>query len=124
MANSVLADGATKDECKAKCREAAAMITKDGVEAAKAEIGKKDGKFVWKDSYVFLLTTEGKMLAHPFKPELTQQPSVIGMKDANGKPFIQEILKVAKDKGEGWVHYMWPKPGEDKPSAKMSYIYK
>lgn len=46
------------------------------------------------------------------------------MKDAKGKAFIREFIETAKTKGSGWVDYMWPKPGEDKPSKKISYIKK
>ena len=46
------------------------MVTDKGIDAAIAEINKKDGPFVWKDSYVFMMDLEGKMLAHPIKPDL------------------------------------------------------
>jgi signal transduction histidine kinase len=38
--------------------------------------------------------------------------------------MVKEMVDVAKDKGEGWVEYMYPKPGEDAPSKKISYIYR
>ena len=50
----VWAASATKDKCVAKCHEAAKMLQKDR-DRAIVEIGKKDGKFVWKDTYVFLM---------------------------------------------------------------------
>ena len=61
-------DSATKDECVVKCHEAAAMITSKGLDAAIKEISDPKGAFVWKDSYVFLMNLDGKMLAHPFQP--------------------------------------------------------
>ena len=70
LAGNVFAESATKDECVAKCEEAAQLVTDKGIDAAIAEINKKDGPFVWKDSYVFLMDLEGKMLAHPIKPDL------------------------------------------------------
>jgi signal transduction histidine kinase len=66
---------------------------------------------------------EGKMVAHPMSPNLIGK-NLIDMKDKSGKPFFKEFVEVAKDKGEGWVEYMWPKPGEEAPSEKISYIYK
>ena len=39
-----------------------------------------------------------------------------GEKDANGKMFHDEFLKVVKAKGAGWVDYMFPKPGQKHPS--------
>lgn len=46
------------------------------------------------------------------------------MKDISGKMFFIEMTNIGKDKGEGWVNYMWPKTGEKKPSPKISYVYK
>ena len=121
-------EGANKEECVAKCKAAAEMIAKDGLEAAIAEIGKKDGKFVWKDTYVFLMDLNGKMLAHPVKPALTEKPDLLGVTDKNKekpKMIFVEFVNAAKgEKGEGWVDYMWPKPGEEAPSLKDTYIYK
>ena len=48
---------------------------------------------------------------------------LMGIKDVNGKMFFVEYINLAKTKGEGWVDYMWPKPGEKKPSKKASYIH-
>jgi cytochrome c len=117
-------ESATKDEVMAKCEAAAKMIQEKGVEAASQAIGDKEGPFVWKNTYVFLMDLDGKMLAHPIKPELTQKDTLLQVKDTDGKPLFMEFVEVAGKKGSGWVDYMWPKPGEDKPAAKTSYIYR
>ena len=36
--------------------------------------------------------------------------------------IFDEFVKVAKEKGEGWVDYMWPKPGADASSVKDTYV--
>ena len=124
---ALASEKASKDEVIAKCKAAADMIKK-GKDAAIAEIAKKDGKFVWKDTYVFLVDLKGKALAHPIKPALTKRDTLLGVPDKNtAKPkmIFVEFDKVAKsDKGQGWVDYMWPKKGEDKPSKKNTFIYK
>lgn len=118
------AEEATKDEVVAKCEEAAQLVQEKGVDAASQTIGDKEGPFVWKDTYVFLMDLDGKMIAHPIKPELTQKDSLVEVKDTDGKPLFMEFIELAGSKGEGWVDYMWPKPGEEKPAAKSSYIYR
>ncbi len=127
LVGMALAESATKEECIAKCHEAAQMLQKNK-DAAISEIGKKDGKFVWKDTYVFLMDFKGNMLAHPFKPELTKKGCLYEVTDKNPvkpKKIFLEFDKVAKSPaGEGWVKYMWPKPGEKKPSQKETYIYR
>ena len=37
---------------------------------------------------------------------------IIRHKDTTGKLFVQEYIKVAKLKGEGWTEYMYPTPEE------------
>ena len=43
------------------------------------------------------------------------------MRDANGKPFIQELLKVTKTKGFGWVDYKYLNPITDNVEPKSTY---
>lgn len=124
LAGPTWADSATQDEAMAKCQEAATLIRDNGIDAAIQTIGNKSGPFVWKDSYVFLMNMDGKMLAHPIKPDLTQQETLVDVKDSSGKPLFVEFIELANSKGKGWVDYLWPKPGQDKPVAKSTYIYR
>jgi len=123
LAGAAMAQTATKDECVATCKAAAQMVSEKGLDAAIAEINKKDGKFAWKDSYVFLMDLDGKMLAHPVSPGLIGKNNM-ALADKAGKLFIKDFVDAAKSKGEGWVSYMWPKPGAEAPSKKLTYIYR
>jgi cytochrome c len=120
----VWAESATKEEVMAQCEKAAQLIKEKGLEAGSQAIGDKSGEFVWKDTYVFLMDLDGKMIAHPIKPELTEKDNLLQVADTDGKPLFVEFVQVAGGEGKGWVDYMWPKPGEEKPSAKTSYIYR
>jgi len=124
VAAAAWAESATKEEVIAKCEEAAKMVQEKGVEMASQAIGDKQGPFVWKDTYVFLMDLDGKMISHPIKPELTQQDNLTQVKDTDGKPLFVEFIQVAGNRGKGWVDYMWPKPGQDDPAHKSSYIYR
>lgn len=126
LTSQVFATTSSRDECIAKCQEAARMLL-DNKEAAVAEISNKSGKYVWKDTYVFLMDLNGKMLAHPMKPALTEKETLLGVPDKNKdnpKLLFDEFVQLAKEKGDGWVAYMWPKPGEEAPSKKETYIYR
>lgn len=63
----------------------------------------------------------GKFLMHPVKQEL-EGTDFNALKDVHGKPFGQETVRIAKEKGEGFVDYYWPKPNETKPTPKLSYV--
>jgi len=122
---AVAAETGTKEECVAKSKEAAQMITAKGLDEATKEINNKQGKFVWKDTYVFLMDLDGKMLAHPMSPALIGK-NLLDMKDKGdpGKLLFKEFADLAKGKGEGWVDYMWANPGDPKPRKKVTYIYR
>jgi cytochrome c len=79
------------------------------------------GPFVKGSLYVFAATFDGTVLAHPMKKELVGK-SVLDVKDANNKFLFQEMVKVAKNDGEGWVDYMWPYPGTNEPALKRTYV--
>jgi len=114
---------ATKEECIAKCKEAAALINEVGVEAAVAKIQDVHGPFVWKDSYVYVAEIEdGKVLAHPMAPGMIGK-AWSGLKDADGKMFGNDLVETAR-KGEGWVEYVWPKGPDKKLSHKQTYVYR
>ncbi len=121
LAAVVFAEGASKDECIAKTKEAAQVVNEKGLDAAIAEINKKDGKFVWKNSYVFLMDFNGKILAHPIRPELIGR-KMVDVKDGRGMMYFQEFIRVAKDKGEGWVDYWMP--AQYGGGTKSSFIYR
>lgn len=115
------ADAATADEVTAKVKEAAAAV-KAGGDAALAEFDKKDGKWAWKDTYVFVMDcTGGTMKAHP-------SPQVKGMKltdlkdKATGKEFGTALCAAGKKAGGGWVEYMWTKPGAEGNHRKIAYV--
>ncbi len=116
---------ATVSECISMCKKAAEMILEDR-DAALAEIANPNGQFVWKDSYVFAMDLKGKMLAHPLMPGLMKMDSLLTVPDKNSKNpkmIFVEFVVLAATEGEGWVEYMWPRPGSDKVAIKETYIY-
>ena len=61
------------------------------------------------------------MLMHPISPAL-DNTDLAGKKDATGKPLFQEMVNTVKEKGAGFVPYLWPKPGSENPVPKLSYV--
>ncbi|MBF0563347.1 MAG: methyl-accepting chemotaxis protein, partial [Alphaproteobacteria bacterium] len=60
------------------------------------------------------------MIQHPNK-KLNGQ-DLTAFKDPTGKALFVEMVQVVRTSGEGFVPYMWPKPGFDQPVAKISYV--
>lgn len=70
------------------------------------------------------MSLDGKRPAHPFKPELTKREHCLLITDPTGKALFVHFVNLPRNTGEGWVDYMWPKPGEKTPRKKPSYIYR
>ena len=64
---------------------------------------------------------KGTTLVNAAFPELEGKNN-LELKDANGKAITREFIELLKTKDSGWVDYMWPKPGQTKPSKKSSYV--
>lgn len=126
LSGTAFAGTATRLECVEMAKKAAELILQ-GEAAALEEISKKDGPFVWKDSYVFVMNLKGKMLAHPIMPGLTRMDTMLNTSDKNiekPKMIFVDFVVTAATKGEGWVDYLWPKPGETSPSPKDTFVYR
>ena len=74
-----------------------------------------------KSGYFWINDLNYKMVMHPIKPSLDGK-DLSGIKDSTGKHFFVEFVKVCKEKGGGFVQYMWPKPGSNTPISKVSYV--
>ena len=71
--------------------------------------------------YFWVNDMEPRMLMHPAKPELDGQ-ALGTMADPNGLRLFVAMVDVVRKDGAGFVSYMWPKPGEDAPVPKVSYV--
>ena len=71
--------------------------------------------------YFWINDLHPTMVMHPYKPEMDGK-DLTDNKDPNGKHLFVEFARVAKEKGEGFVDYLWPKYGADKPQPKLSFV--
>ena len=110
----------TQDEVAALTRKAAAIVETQGVEAAR-EMFNKDGEFKFGEIYVNLIDFKGTWLIYPPRPASVGL-NVINLKDADGKSLIQDIVKVARENGEGWTEYRWINPVSNKVEPKLTYV--
>ena len=73
------------------------------------------------NNYFWINDTNLIMVMHPIKPEL-DGVDLTDNKDSKGKYLFREFVAISKSQGSGFVDYMWPKPGSQKPVAKTSYV--
>jgi len=62
-----------------------------------------------------------KMVMHPIKPELEGRDLSV-LKDSQGTLLFVEMNRVVDAQGSGFVDYTWPKPGEEAPQPKISFV--
>jgi methyl-accepting chemotaxis protein len=73
------------------------------------------------EEYFWVNDMEGQMLMHAARPEL-DNTSVWDMQDPDGKYIFREFIAAVKKDGRGVIHYQWPKPGEEAPQPKISFV--
>jgi methyl-accepting chemotaxis protein len=98
--------------------KAGAMTREQAQKASLAALNKMryDGQ-----EYFWVQSLDNVMLMHPFKPEMDGK-LLTGITDPNGVKLFDEMIAVIKKNGHGFVEYAWPKPGFEKPVAKVSYV--
>jgi methyl-accepting chemotaxis protein len=72
-------------------------------------------------NYFWINDYDARMVMHPIKPELDGK-DLSNFEDPAGLKLFSEFARKVKADGEGIVPYLWPKPGKEKPQAKVSYV--
>ena len=102
-------------------REGAAVLEGQG-EKAYADFRAEGSRWFRDDTYFFVLTTEGVRAFHAANPA-SEGRNDIDLKDVVGRPLIRMMIEAAATPaGEGWVHYMYPAPGEIFPTWKSTFV--
>lgn len=111
----------TAPEATALVREAAAVLEKRG-EGAYPMLREKGSKWLRDDTYFFVWTMDGTRVLHAVEPSL-EGTNAADARDVRGRPYGRMILDAANgSSGEGWVHYMYPEPGNVFPVWKSTFV--
>ncbi len=73
------------------------------------------------ENYFWINDMNLRMVMHPIKPALDGK-DLSGLADPSGKKLFVEFVDVARSQGEGFVDYLWAKPGFQEPVPKVSYV--
>lgn len=102
-------------------RDGAALLKKRG-EQAYPEFRKQGSKWFHDDTYFFVWTMDGTRIFHAANPA-GEGLNMRDAKDIVGRPWRQMILDAVKNpSGEGWLHYMYPEPGDIFPTWKSTFV--
>lgn len=73
------------------------------------------------NDYFWINDYSPTMVMHAMKPALDGK-NLSDIKDPEGTYLFREFVKVVNANGQGFVPYLWPKPGHDDPVAKISFV--
>lgn len=119
-ASAWAADKLNADQVKALTLEAARRLQTSELEAARRAFH-AEGQFRFGEIYVNVIDGNGTWLIYPPNPK-HEGKSVLNVRDADGKLLVQDIVRVARNQGEGWVEYRWLNPVSNRIEPKMSYV--
>lgn len=112
----------SSEEAQALLDKAVAQIKKSGASAAFKSFNDPQGGFVRGDLYVFAIGLEdGKFRAYGTTPARSGADAR-DLHDATGKPLVQEMIALAKEKGVGKIDYVWRNPATNAVESKHSVI--
>jgi signal transduction histidine kinase len=122
IGKGVFAEELTLETVKAKVLAAAKLIEENG-EGAFPKFKDPNGEFRFGDGkgYVWVHDLNGEMLMHPTKPEL-ERTNMLKDRDSSGFPFIYAMNNLVEKRKDGWVVYLWPKPGKKIDEIKASFV--
>ena len=73
------------------------------------------------NDYFWVNDDHPRMILHPMNSKLNGE-DISKFTDQNGKALFVEMVQQVRNSGQGFVDYMWPKPGLAKPVDKISYV--
>ena len=95
------------EQSAALLERAVAFLQANGPLKALAAFNERKGAFVSDEYYVFVVGTDGILHASGGTSHSLVGLNVLGLQDAAGKPFIRDMLDMAKTKESGVLEYRW-----------------
>mgnify|MGYP000162147607 CR=1 FL=1 len=73
------------------------------------------------DNYYWINDFGPRMVMHPFNRELIGE-DLSDYRDPQGKALFVEMAELCRRDGQGFIQYVWHKPGSTLPAGKVSFV--
>ncbi len=113
----------TKEELVGFVKEALAFIKIYGREKAVEEFHDKSGLYNRGELYIFGYDYSCRVIAHGANPKWVGN-NFSELKDPTGKLIVQEMVKIVRRQGSGWIKYKWFHPKTKRIEPKLGYVHK
>jgi signal transduction histidine kinase len=115
----------TSTQAVALVKQAVAYAKQNGIAKLIQETNAPNGKFhvaTGGELYIFIYDERGVVKAIGYNTAALVGVNRIDLKDPEGVLIIREFIKVAQNRGKGWVDYKYPNPSTNVLDQKTSYI--
>ena len=110
-----------RDRAMELVRAGIAHLAASGQDAAFNDFENRGGEFIKGDYYLWVCDLNGLVRCNGSNPKSRNQ-NFANLKDSHGKLFIQDVLRIAKERGRGWVDYYWRNPVSKQDEPKSTYF--
>jgi hypothetical protein len=111
----------TRPDAEAMVKKAIAYAKANGVEKALQEVSDPSGPFTKGELYIFVYDLSGNVMAHGAKTNMIGK-NLLNTRDADGNPYVLNLINIGKTKGKGWLSFKFPDPVTHKIEPKTAYV--
>lgn len=112
---------ASPDEAKRLMLKAAAQVAELGYRRAFENFMDPEGEFFPRDLYVFVVDAQGRMWVNGAYPQAIGT-NALDAEDAKGRRYIEQMLQIAEERGEGRIEYQWFNPCNGEYMNKVTFF--
>ena len=118
------AEHSTPREARAMFDQAVKYLQANGPEKSWAAFNNRQGAFVKKDLYVYVIDRKGTYIANGAAPDSLIGLNVLDSVDAAGNPLFRQMIAVTEKQDEARIRYVWLNRKHNHVEPKVAYLHR
>ena len=118
------AEHSTPREARAMFDQAVKYLQANGPEKSWAAFNNRQGAFVKKDLYVYVIDHKGTYIANGAAPDSLVGLNVLDSVDAAGNPLFRQMIAVTEKQDEARIRYVWLNRKHNHVEPKVAYLHR